>query len=78
MNAIKERIFGAFTVMDNSSALKLWEFITNELTHVADWDSIPEAEPDEFDLQMLKEIEQDNDCHDFITDDEAEKMLGLA
>ena len=78
MNAIKERIFGAVTVMDNSSALKLWEFITNEFSHSADWDSIPEAEPDEFDLQMLAEIEQDKDCHEFIPADEAEKMLGLA
>lgn len=45
--------------------------------HAADWDSIPEAEPDEFDLQMLKEIEQDKDCHEFVSADEAEKMLGL-
>ncbi|MBQ6982375.1 MAG: hypothetical protein IJQ15_08125 [Synergistaceae bacterium] len=44
----------------------------------ADWDSIPEAEPDEFDLQMLAEIEQDKDCHEFIPADEAEKMLGLS
>ena len=78
MNAIKERIFGAVTVMDNSSALKLWKFITNEFSHAADWDSIPEAEPDEIDLQMLAEIEQDKDCHEFIPADEAEKMLGLS
>ena len=45
---------------------------------LADWDSIPEAEPDEFDLQMLAEIEQDKDCHEFIPADEAEKMLGLS
>ena len=43
----------------------------------ADWDSIPEAEPDEIDLQMLAKIEQDKDCHEFIPADEAEKMLGL-
>ena len=78
MNAIKERIFGAVTVMDNSSALKLWEFIINEFAHSEDWHGIPEAEPDEFDLQMLAEIEQDKDCHEFIPADEAEKILGLA
>ncbi len=78
MNAIKERIFGAVTVMDNSSVLKLWEFITNEFAHLADWDSIPETVPDEIDLQMLAEIEQDKDCHEFIPADEAEKMLGLS
>lgn len=46
--------------------------------HSVDWDSIPEAEPDEIDLQMLAEIESDKDCHEFISSDEAEKMLGLA
>ena len=54
------------------------EFITNEFANSADWDSIPEAEPDEFDLHMLAEIEQDKDCHEFIPAEEAEKMLGLA
>ena len=78
MNAVKERIFGAVTVMYNSSALKLWEFITNEFTHSVDWDSIPEAVPDEIDLQMLAEIEHDKDCHEFILANEAEKMLGLS
>ena len=39
--------------------------------------NIPEVEPDEFDLQMLKEIEQDKDCHEFVSADEAKKILGL-
>ena len=38
---------------------------------------IIEVEPDEFDLQMLAEIGQDKDCHEFIPADEAEKILGL-
>ena len=42
------------------------------------WDNIPEEETDEFDLQMLEEIEQDKNCHEFIPADEAEKMLGLS
>ena len=80
MNAIKERILGAVTVMDNSSALKLWDFISNEfsdISNVTDWDNIPEVEPDEFDLQMLKEIDEDKDCQEFISSDEAKKILGL-
>ena len=54
------------------------EFITNEFANLEDWHGIPETEPDEFDLQMLAEIEQDKDCHEFIPADEAEKMLGLS
>lgn len=30
------------------------------------WDDIKEEEPDEIDLQMLEEIKNDPDYHDFI------------
>ena len=35
------------------------------------WDNIEEIEPDEFDLTMLREIENDPDCHEFISAEEA-------
>lgn len=34
------------------------------------WDDIEEIEPDEFDLQMLKAIESNPECHDFIPENE--------
>lgn len=34
------------------------------------WDNIEEEEPDEFDLQMLKAIETDSDCHKFTLETE--------
>ena len=37
----------------------------------AAWDSIPEVEPDEFDLKMLREIEENPDCRDFSMSDES-------
>ena len=67
--------------MDNMSALRLWDFISNEFSGVdnADnqWAAIPEAEPDEIDLQMLREIESDKDCHEFVPAEEAKRILGL-
>ena len=70
MSAIKERIFGAVTVMDDVAASKLWNYISDNFSDAeADWDSIPEVEPDEFDLKMLKEIETDPDCQEFISAD---------
>ena len=81
MNAVKERILGAVTVMDNMAALRLWDFISNEFSGVDDvesqWAAIPEVAPDEIDLQMLREIESDEDCHDFVPADEAKRLLGL-
>ena len=41
------------------------------------WDEIEEVEPNEVDLAMLKEIEENSDCHEFISQEEAMKELGL-
>ena len=79
MNALKERILGAVTVMNNKDTLRLWGIIADEFgDNNADWGSITEEEPDEVDLQMLKEIEQDPDCHEFISESEAEKILRVS
>ena len=41
------------------------------------WDVIEEVEPNEVDLAMLKEIEENSDYHEFISQEEAMKELGL-
>lgn len=41
------------------------------------WDDIEKIEPNEVDLVMLKEIEENSDCHEFISQEEAMKELGL-
>lgn len=63
MSAIKERLIGAVTVMDEEKAKKLWNIILNDFN--SEWDNIPEEEPDEWDKEMLNEIENDPDCHSF-------------
>jgi len=63
MNATKERIIGAITVMDNRDADRLWNIISTQFT--SPWDNIKEVEPDEWDLQMLKDIENDPECKEF-------------
>lgn len=78
MNALKERILGAVTVMNMNDTLRLWRIISNEFGRgMKDWDSIPEEEPDDIDLQMLNEIDNDPDCREFISLSEAEKILGV-
>ncbi|MBQ3647096.1 MAG: hypothetical protein IJM82_02410 [Synergistaceae bacterium] len=79
INALKERIFGAVTVMNEKETRRLWGIIADEFGEgEKDWDLIPEEAPDEIDLQMLKEIGEDSDCHEFIPANEAEKILGIA
>ena len=42
-----------------------------------DWDNIPEEAPDAIDLAMLDEIKNNPDCHEFVSEEEAMKLLGL-
>ena len=63
MSNVKERLLGAITVMDETSAARLWEFVL-EMSNNG-WDSIEEIEPDEIDMKMIQEIQNDPDCHTF-------------
>ena len=63
MSAIKERLIGAVTIMDDETANKLWNMIISNFTNI--WDDIPEEEPDEWDIQMLSGIDNDPDCKSF-------------
>ena len=77
MTAVKERIMGAVTLMNDDTAEKFWKLIQNHyIISSKNWEDIKEAEPDEIDLLMLKEIERDPDCHEF-TSDELMKELEL-
>lgn len=42
------------------------------------WTNIEEIVPDEWDLKMLKDIETDPDCHEFIPQEELLKELGIS
>lgn len=72
MSNIKERILGAVTIMSDYDAEIVWKLIVDRFSTTS-WDDIP----DEIDLQMLKEIDTNPDCHEFISSEEAMKILGL-
>lgn len=63
MTAVKEKIIDAVTAMSDIDAEKFWDLI--EKNYTPSWDDIEEEVPDEIDLQMLKEIENDPECHEF-------------
>jgi len=75
MSNIKERILGAVTVMTDEDAKLVWRLIEEQFSK--SWDNIEEAEPDEWDLEMLSEIENNPDCKEFKSSDDAMKELGL-
>ncbi|MCM1267744.1 MAG: hypothetical protein NC302_07535 [Bacteroidales bacterium] len=68
MTAIKEKIVGAVTVMSDTDAEEFWNIILQKYKPTS-WDDIEEEEPDAIDLQMLKAIEEDPECHKFTRED---------
>lgn len=40
-----------------------------------DWNNIPEEDPDEIDLAMLRAIETDPECKEFLSAEESRKVL---
>lgn len=64
MTAVKEKIIGAVTVMNERDAEEFWNLILKKFSPVT-WDNIEEEEPDAIDLKMLKAIETDPECHEF-------------
>lgn len=77
MTAIKERILGAVTVMNDADAEKVWEFVVNNLSSHS-WEDIEEVSPDEWDLKMLDQIAKNPDCHEFISQEELLEELGMS
>ncbi len=73
---LKERIYGAVSIMNKEEVSYLWDIITSGFMHRS-WEDIPETVPDEIDLQMIKEMEEDPDCHEFVSEEEALKALGI-
>ena len=75
MSAVKERILGAVTVMNENDAQILWNMITQ--TFSESWENIEEIKPDDWDLQMLDEIKENPECREFMSEEDAMKKLGL-
>ena len=75
MSAVKERILGAVTVMNENDAQILWNMITQ--TFSESWENIEEIKPDDCDLQMLDEIKENPECREFMSEEDAMKELGL-
>lgn len=76
MSAIKERIMGAISVMDDNDAEFVWNLIIHNFP-LRSWDNIESVTPDEWDQKMLKEIQEDPDCKEFVSREDVLKELGL-
>ena len=78
MTVVKERIIGALALMNDTEAEKVWVIIQEKFSaKEKSWEDIETVVPDEYDLQMLKEIAEDEDCREMVSAREAYKVLGI-
>lgn len=76
MSAIKERIFGAVSIMDEDAAVNVWNYILTQFSPRS-WDDIEEVAPDDWDKVMLHDIATNPDCKEFLSSAEVMKELEL-
>ena len=75
MSEVKANLIGAITVMDEDGAQRLWE-IVKQMYSSNSWDAVESVEPDEIDLQMIQEAQDDPDCNTLASDSEVRAVLG--
>lgn len=74
----KEKILTLLEVMPEHDAEVVFRYIVSRYQlSPKTWDDVEEVEPDEIDLEMLDEIENNPDCKEFISSDELERELNL-
>jgi len=59
--------------MDDNSAKAVFDWLSKRFQETAQlltWDDIEEVEPDEFDLEMMREIENNLECKEYVPEDE--------
>lgn len=76
MTAIKERILGAVSIMSDADAEAVWNMIITTFPKNS-WDNIETVSPDAWDLKMLHDADTDPDCKEYVSSEEAMKILGL-
>ncbi|MCL2199568.1 MAG: hypothetical protein FWB80_11650 [Defluviitaleaceae bacterium] len=73
MSAVVLDVMRTIEKMDDNSAKAVFDWLSNrfqQTTQTVSWDDIEEVEPDEIDIEMMKEIENNPDCKEFVSEDE--------
>lgn len=73
MSETKKILFDELTVMSEDEAMRILEYLI--AGRRANWNNIPEEDPDEIDLAMLRDIEADPECKEFLSAEESRKVL---
>ncbi len=75
---IKEKLKSIIEEMQASEAEKLYSYVSKNFlsrNKKITWDEILEEEPDDIDLAMLKDIDENDDCKHFYTEEQSLNQL---
>ena len=73
MISTKTQIIQAINEMDDDTVFSVWDMLTRHFDtpfKKITWDDIEEADPDEWDMEMIEKIDSDLDCRLFVSQDE--------
>lgn len=78
MEAVKERLIGAITIMSSDEAVSLWEYITRSHTWRDSLKTVEEDDPSPEETEILNAYERGEERYQpFISHSELKKELGL-
>lgn len=80
MSIARNKLLMMIELLQDDDVLNLLEYMKSHytLTRKISWDEIEEVEPDEWDLAMMKEIEENPEEHQtYMTQEQLIKELGL-
>lgn len=80
MDVARNKLMMMIELMQDDDVVNLLEYLKSHysLTRKVSWDDIEEVEPDEWDLAMMKEIEErPEDYQPYITHEQLMAELGL-
>ena len=78
MSNVKERLIGAITVMDEDTAVMLWDYIQHSCVPRTSLDDVPEVEPTNGETAVLDAYERGvEEYQPYISEDDLRKELGI-
>ena len=79
MPLAKVKLLSLIQLMNDEDAEILLNYIYAhfQITLKSDWKTIEEVAPDDFDMAMLQDITTNPECHQFVSQAELYKELGL-
>ena len=73
---LRNKLIETVSSMDDAEIENVWHFVLS-IKNKDSWDNIPEVKPDEWDMEMLKDIDGDPESKEYVSFEDAMRSLEL-